>query len=403
MYRLLCVFSLCALAANPYEPKLDMQEAHWGIAMIDAKTGESLVTYNADKLFIPASVTKIVTTATALEERGVDATFRTSVYRTEKGDLVLKGVGDPSLKTDDLIDLAKQVKLAGIRSVPNLIADESRLLSQVIAEATVFDTMWYYAPELSALSIDNNAVKLVASSEGLQFEEKVPYFTIDRQQSDQFDVLRDPSSNRIVVQGELPTEPVVERIAVHKPAEYAARIFAKALSDNGIEVGKVVVGTSKEPGLEIAYHESPPMWEIVQHCNKRSDNLYAELLFQMSSKKDPLLKGSGLKRNQFISPEAMTSYLFEVQKKPYFYALQQSLPVWGVDGTAAYRLHETSYVGKVFAKTGTMGGVCAMAGYATTKEDRKVIVAIFVNNFHHSIKDVRKASDALLVEMLDEF
>src|SRR5678815_1153822 len=69
------------------------------------RTGKVLFSQNGDKLFTPASNTKLFTTACALALIGPDYKFRTTVettgtldpYGRLTGDLVLVGRGDPNL------------------------------------------------------------------------------------------------------------------------------------------------------------------------------------------------------------------------------------------------------------------------------------------------------------------
>src|SRR5215467_2947031 len=89
----------------------EYKHATWGIAIADAVTGESLYQLNADKMFAPASTTKLFTVAAALDALGADFRFTTPVYRTGEigsggkvnGDLVLRAMGDPNLsgRTDE--------------------------------------------------------------------------------------------------------------------------------------------------------------------------------------------------------------------------------------------------------------------------------------------------------------
>ena len=81
------------------------EQGHWGILVVDARTGRTVYEQNGDQLFAPASVTKLFSTAAALVEMGPDYRFETPVVRrgeidaqgTLHGDLVLIAQGDPSM------------------------------------------------------------------------------------------------------------------------------------------------------------------------------------------------------------------------------------------------------------------------------------------------------------------
>ena len=99
--------------------------SHWGVHVIDSDNKQVLYTHNGSQLFIPASVTKLFSTAAALEILGPSHLFYTHVKASVlpdkegviKGNLYLVGGGDPSLTSEGLHELAKRVYNAGIRTI----------------------------------------------------------------------------------------------------------------------------------------------------------------------------------------------------------------------------------------------------------------------------------------------
>src|SRR5215510_11242944 len=91
---------IAAILAEP-----DLARGFWGIEIVSLSTGKVLYVHNGDKLFTPASNTKLFTTAAALALIGPDYKFRTTIessgsldkYGRLSGDLVLIGRGDPTL------------------------------------------------------------------------------------------------------------------------------------------------------------------------------------------------------------------------------------------------------------------------------------------------------------------
>src|SRR5258708_31797166 len=83
----------------------EFAHANFGIEFYSLETGKVLYSLNADKLFVPASTTKILTEGTLLAKLGPDYRFHTRVYRTGpidkrgalKGDIILVASGDPNL------------------------------------------------------------------------------------------------------------------------------------------------------------------------------------------------------------------------------------------------------------------------------------------------------------------
>ena len=102
-------FVTLAAAADPLAMRVETvlkspgyKSGHWGLLVVDAKTGATVFERNPDELFCPASVTKLFTTAAALVDLGADYRFQTPVVRrgsvesngTLIGDLILVAQGD---------------------------------------------------------------------------------------------------------------------------------------------------------------------------------------------------------------------------------------------------------------------------------------------------------------------
>ena len=105
-----------------------------GIYAQNLKTGEVLVSQNADELLVPASNTKLVSTAAALYHLGPDYRFRTlfAIPKDSRkgskvsGDLIIKGFGDPTMMTKDLFGVADELAILGITEITgDLVIDNS--------------------------------------------------------------------------------------------------------------------------------------------------------------------------------------------------------------------------------------------------------------------------------------
>src|SRR5947207_14438325 len=84
--------------------QLHFKTAHIGYRFVDLKTGEVVIERESEKLFVPASTTKLFSTAATLDALGADYRFHTPIYRHGKlsegrldGDLILVASGDPTL------------------------------------------------------------------------------------------------------------------------------------------------------------------------------------------------------------------------------------------------------------------------------------------------------------------
>ncbi|MEP6572261.1 MAG: D-alanyl-D-alanine carboxypeptidase, partial [Gemmatimonadota bacterium] len=168
------------LDAAPYNRQL------WGVALIDDQ-GKLLYGRNQDRLFIPASNTKIIVTAVATALMPPDWTVKTSVYSDGRidagvltGDLVLYGRGDPTMThhcyavdttvagSCDVDALAKlraladSLKAHGIRVVRgDLIGDGSYFEPQIVHPAwEAYDLNWWYAAPVSGLGFNDNSIDI---------------------------------------------------------------------------------------------------------------------------------------------------------------------------------------------------------------------------------------------------
>lgn len=217
-----------------------------------------------------------------------------------------------------------------------------------------------------------------------------------------------------------------------QPDDHFARVLAAALASRGIEVRGVPRGSGgAAPGADSAWlmhaHSSPPLSEIIKVVNKSSHNLYAETLlktlgseengrgsvergaeaerdivFQMGLGEVDLFDGSGLSRRNGVSPLQVVTLLRYMHQKPYWGDFYNSLAIGGVDGTLGGRLSQPDMHGRIYAKTGSIGGVSALSGYVTAKSGKMFAFSIMVNNTNRA-KAARRVEDyicRLLVEYL---
>jgi len=102
------------------------------------------------------------------------------------------------------------------------------------------------------------------------------------------------------------------------------------------------------------------------------------------AERDVVLRdGSGLTRQNLATPSAMTALLRHMQQSEHRAAWTAMLPIAGEDGSLAGRLRNAAVRRRAWAKTGSLGGVAALAGYVSNQEDELLAFAIFVN--HHNM------------------
>ncbi len=272
-------------------------------------------------------------------------------------------------------------------------------------------------------------------------------------------VHREPGSRRIEVSGSLPAgqEPHKLNLAVEEPAEHAAALLKRLLEARGVRVygearaqhGKLpalgvppelsavpgggVAGTESEadatPAVVLAEHYSISLVEVVRVINKVSQNLHTEMLLRTVARevtgdgstesalklaeefyreagigeKDVALDdGSGLSRQNLVTPRATVTLLRWVAQQPWGDAFRGALPLAGTDGTLEERLRKLPPRARIQAKTGTLGNVNALAGYAETAHGAKLVFAVYGNLHNLRGREATSPIDAIAIAMVEE-
>lgn len=444
-----------ALAKNIDETidKSEFVDARWGVFVVSLKDGRILAARDAQKLFNPASVQKILTAVVALDRLGADFRWRTRVFSTGKiengtlaGDLVLYGEGAPDLSGESIENLVGQLKSKGLQRVKgNIVGDESYFTGDPVGDGWAWNELqWYYGAAASALSINKNLVNVTLDGGRPKAEPPTDYVefsgevaALENGGAESIGVKRGLGTNKIYVWGEGRSLDV--RVAVHNPARWSARILKDALVKNGIAVegdarsadwqAKDKFDPANAP--ELAGVDSQTLGEIVRKMNKDSVNLYAELILRTLGKKfgpetadeDPKTRktrgddaagaavikkwlrengvslqetetvrdGSGLSRLNFVTPETIGRALIAGSRIKAAETFKTSLPIAATDGTLRGRLGRVA--GRISAKTGSISYVNALAGYAQ-RADETLAFVILCNN------ETRKADSTVLIDAI---
>jgi D-alanyl-D-alanine carboxypeptidase/D-alanyl-D-alanine-endopeptidase (penicillin-binding protein 4) len=115
-----------------------------------------------------------------------------------------------------------------------------------------------------------------------------------------------------------------------------------------------------------------------------------------------LTDGSGLSRNDLVTPRATIQLLTYAARQPWGTDFMNSLPIAGEDGTLENRMKSTAAQGRVRAKTGSVNHANALSGYATTARGERLVFSIFGSSTGMSASDASATLDAVCVAMVEE-
>ncbi|MGC2238341.1 MAG: D-alanyl-D-alanine carboxypeptidase/D-alanyl-D-alanine-endopeptidase, partial [Pyrinomonadaceae bacterium] len=299
----------------------ELQRGHVGVKIVSLDTNKTIFEENGEKYFMPASNMKSYTVAAALEKLSPDFRFITSVYAPAKPDAngIVKGLsvygrGDVSFSTafndgdyyKSLDALATKIAQSGVKRIEgDLIGDDSYFSGNPIPNTWEWDDLqWYYGAEVTALSVNDNAVDLSvkpSSVNALCAVQIQPANAIVKINNTcvtsvsgtkrEMKVVKKLDQNIIEVSGTMPANDkgYTGYISVTRPAELFAALLKQILEKKGVIVtGKARAITAQElalravasslPPVEIARLDSPSLGVIAAKTLKPSQNTYTETI-----------------------------------------------------------------------------------------------------------------------------
>lgn len=418
--------SLGSYTAEPGEIE-GFPEDDYGYLIYDLEQQKTVRSHNASKEFIPASVTKLFTSMFSREVLGGDFTFTTTVsYNGKiengilKGDLYLKGSGDPELSLDGIVSLVESLKSRHIREITgNFFCDETLFPVRDMLDSNMSSTA-YYNTGISPLAFNGNIIYAMRrkNKEGkiisCDLLPSLASFTSHLyNESPVYPYFRYIQNNRVET-WELPQKLYWDNrlpLPVKNPGLYASEVFRKLCEIQGIRLRMPEKGETASGLKTIAAYSSRPLDIIIRNMLNTSNNLTAELLYIITAKKYSkqsahggfeknlmeeyfrnnftrikwdnfhISKASGLTTRNRITPEQTAAILLYMEKvydkdfKP-----EKILPLSGWDGTMKGRLDHPETAFRVYAKTGNIFYATALAGIFYAKSGKKYLFSVFLND-----------------------
>lgn len=416
------------------------------LVVTDTENGKVIYEKNSQIGLPTASTLKVITSTTALDLFGPDYTYKTQMYYTGSidslgtlhGDIVIKGVGDPTLgshrfeqtKEDVILNKWKNaIRTAGIDSIAGrIIADDSFYHGNDVPGGWIWSDMGnYYGAAVSGLNWRENKTGVNFNASTVNQKAPIANITSDisylqiinnvktgnKGTGDNVYAYSAPYSEKIIIKGTygIDLSKTIE-ISIPDPAYDLAFQLQNYLAQDSIFVGSGITTGQRmmddgekipKKTTDLDLHISPKMSEIVYWFNQKSINLYGESLLkligyisggktttaestnyiqkywlqklQIPSNELDLIDGSGLSPQNNITSSAMTKIMQYAVSRNWHPIFLKSLPTYN----------------QMTMKSGTIGGTLGYTGYHQAKDGKKYTFTIIVYNYKTSASNMRQS------------
>ena len=405
-----------------------------GVYVHEIGAPRPVLEHQVDRPMNPASTRKLLTTLAGLELLGPSYTWRTEAWidgtlagDVLQGDLVLKGYGDPKLTIEDLWLFLREIRARGVREIRgDLLLDRSFFAIEP-SDPAHFDNdparpynvgpdallLNFKSVRLEFLPQEENGTVAILPLPDLPQVSIVNQLTLGGGSCDfwaeRLQANLEPT--RLTFTGVFPRGCGTKEksYSLLSPNEYAFALFQQLWRELGGSLsGRARDGTFPESARLLATWDSAPLAEVIRDINKFSNNVMARQLFltlSLAADNPPATtdkaaramrewlarshldfpelqveNGSGLSRNERISPRHLGELLLYAARSPLMPEYAASLPIPGVDGTLRRRLAGSPAIGQAHLKTGYLDGVRAIAGYVLDTRGRIIVVVSIINH-----------------------
>ena len=425
----------------------EVKHAAIGVCVKNVETGQVVYEHNPGMALRPASVIKLLSSALALKREGDSLTYTTKVFYTGRiengallGNIVIQAGGDPTLdskyfpQAGFMDSLVSKVENLGIQRIHgNIIIETEGEPARIPGSWPWEDVANYYGALYHSFNYRDNTytitlksgksgtqtkiVSVVPAVPGVKLRNEV--MASAKQGNDAW-IYGGPEAVTLLIQGTI----LVNRSsfavkgAMHHPDACFRAELEKRLKGKGIVLDKQKIKEGERHALLTMV--SPFLKDIVYYTNKNSVNLFAEALGELISPTDyaktvkaelsdmgidscgiTLKDASGLSPANAVPAEVFTDVLIWARR--YLSdAFVLSLPRGNVDWSLRIYSDHPVLRGNVVAKTGSMSGVRALAGYLKTRQGETLAFTILVNNYVGDPVKVQECMRDLLKEVADK-
>jgi len=408
-----------------------------------------LVSYNAMTARTPASVIKVLTTYAALLKLGFDYKIPTKFYITGiishgvlKGDLIIKGFGDPTLKTKDLETIVSKIKQKGIEKIDGHIVIDRSYFRVGTKDSSGFDENKYSAynamPDAMMFNERISTICVTPNKNSVSKKTVDGSYTVVNQLKrvnkpckgryswPGVRVDKSSSNPRVFLQGKISKKCGKRNICkvITKPYKSFYYALKDKLESEGVSVSGTMRLRRLPPNAKHLFtHYSQSLEKIVSKTAKKSNNLYARHLLLILGAKmygapatltkgrravESILRsngalgfgeleidnGCGLSRSAKITAKLLSG-MYEHAYQRYGDRWMKTLSIAGVDGTIKKRFRGTSVKNRAWMKTGTLKRVKNIGGYVKSKSGRLYTVVILVKSNRGNWRAAKLENDVI--------
>ena len=414
-----------ALLNNPI-----IKTGHLGISIYEPATEKYWYNYNAEKLFIPASNTKLFTLYVGMKFLGNQLTGIS--YNDTRDTFFVLPSGDPTFLHEDFLNQPVFELLKNTKK-PIVIINQDQPITPYGKGWTWDDQSEAYAAQRNAFPIYGNLLQLKWTKKYKIQKDSFAYdLNLLNGNISDFEFLK--KTNLESLENVIIKSPGKNKFEVYLNGKSNQFIQEVPFETNGIEMGahllqqqlgkSVIVKSDKiKKGVfkPLYSQKTDTFFKIMMH---RSDNFYAEQTLLMASEKqlgymsendiiDTLLKssfkdipqqprwvdGSGLSRYNLFSPQDFIYILNKLQTDYGYQKLEYILPTGGKGTLANYYKSDSGFI---FAKTGSMSNNITLSGFIKTRKHKTLLFSIMLNNYVGSGKLVRKQFENYLHEIIQQ-